>query len=114
MAALAGLLQEAGFLVTGSDAGAYPPMAPMLAEMGIPVLEGYNASHLDPPPALVVIGNALSRGNVEVETVLNNKLAYASMPETLREMFLRERETIVVAGTHGKTTVTAILSWIFH
>ncbi|MEE8178229.1 MAG: UDP-N-acetylmuramate:L-alanyl-gamma-D-glutamyl-meso-diaminopimelate ligase [Acidobacteriota bacterium] len=114
MAALAGLLQEAGFRVTGSDAGAYPPMAPMLAEMGIPVLEGYNASHLDPPPALVVIGNALSRGNEEVETVLNDKLPYASMPETLREMFLRERETIVVAGTHGKTTVTSILSWIFH
>ena len=114
MAALAGLLQEAGFRVTGSDTGAYPPVAPMLAEMGIPVFEGYSASHLDPAPELVVIGNALSRGNEEVETVLDNKLPYASLPETLRELFLRGRETIVVAGTHGKTTLSSVLSWIFH
>ena len=114
MGALAGLLQEAGFRVTGSDTGAYPPVAPMLAEMGIPVFEGYSASHLKPAPELVVIGNALSRGNEEVETVLDNKLPYASLPETLRELFLRGRETIVVAGTHGKTTLSSVLAWIFH
>ena len=114
MGALAGLLQEAGFRVTGADTGAYPPVAPMLAEMGIPVFEGYSASHLKPAPELVVIGNALSRGNEEVETVLDNKLPYASLPETLRELFLRGRETIVVAGTHGKTTLSSVLAWIFH
>ncbi len=114
MSALAGLLQEEGYRVTGSDTGIYPPISTVLDELGIPVYEGYSAEHLDPPPDLVVIGNALSRGNEEVEAVLDNKLPYASMPETLRELFLRDRETIVVAGTHGKTTTTSILAWIFH
>ena len=123
MSALAGLLQEEGYRVTGSDTEIYPPVSTLLAELGIPVFKGYQASNLigTPgdrdllkwPPDLVVIGNALSRGNEEVETVLDRKLAYASMPEALRELFLRGRETIVVAGTHGKTTVTSLLAWIF-
>ena len=114
MGSLAGLLQEAGYRVSGSDADIYPPISTQLAELGIPVYEGYDASRLEPRPDLVVIGNALSRGNEEIEAVLDRKLPYASLPETLRELFLRDRETIVVAGTHGKTTVTSILSWIFH
>jgi UDP-N-acetylmuramate: L-alanyl-gamma-D-glutamyl-meso-diaminopimelate ligase len=114
MGALAGLLQQAGYRVTGSDAEVYPPISTQLAELGISVLEGYHAAHLEPPPDLVVIGNALSRGNEEIEAVLDRKLSYASLPEVLRELFLKGRETIVVAGTHGKTTVTSLVSWIFH
>ncbi|MBI1955950.1 MAG: UDP-N-acetylmuramate:L-alanyl-gamma-D-glutamyl-meso-diaminopimelate ligase, partial [Acidobacteria bacterium] len=124
MGALAGLLQEAGYQVTGSDEEIYPPISTLLAELGIPVHQGYRASNLNPgglnpgelnpAPDLVVVGNAISRGNAEVEAVLDAKLPYASLPEPLRELFLRGRETIVVAGTHGKTTVTSLLAWIFH
>ena len=114
MGALAGLLQEAGYRVTGSDAEIYPPVSTLLEQLGISVSSGFRASNLEPPPDLVVIGNALSRGNEEVEAVLDSKLPYASLPEVLREMFLRGRETLVVAGTHGKTTVTSILAWMFH
>ncbi|MBI3894950.1 MAG: UDP-N-acetylmuramate:L-alanyl-gamma-D-glutamyl-meso-diaminopimelate ligase [Acidobacteria bacterium] len=119
MGALAGLLQEAGFRVSGSDEEIYPPISTLLAELRIPVLPGYRASNLEPggpnpAPDLVVIGNAISRGNPELEAVLDAKLPYASLPETLRELFLRGRETVVVAGTHGKTTVSSILAWIFH
>ena len=114
MGALAGLLQEAGYRVTGSDGELYPPISTLLEQLNIPVWHGYRASNLEPPPDLVIIGNALSRGNEEIEAVLDSKLPYASLPEVLRELFLRERETIVVAGTHGKTTVTSILAWIFH
>ncbi|MBI4463607.1 MAG: UDP-N-acetylmuramate:L-alanyl-gamma-D-glutamyl-meso-diaminopimelate ligase [Acidobacteria bacterium] len=114
MGALAGLLQEAGYRVTGSDQEVYPPVSTLLAELGIPIWNDYSASHLSPPPDLVVIGNALSRGNAEVEAVLDAKLPYASLPETVRELFLPGRETIVVAGTHGKTTVTSLLAWLFY
>jgi len=114
MGALAGLLQAAGYHVSGSDAEVYPPISTLLEQLGISVSTGYRASNLDPAPDLVVIGNALSRGNEEVEAVLDAKLPYASLPEVVREVFLRDRETLVVAGTHGKTTVTSILSWIFH
>jgi UDP-N-acetylmuramate: L-alanyl-gamma-D-glutamyl-meso-diaminopimelate ligase len=114
MGSLAGLLQSAGYRVSGSDAEIYPPISTLLAEMKVPVKEGYRASNLEPAPDLVVIGNALSRGNEEVEAVLDRRLPYASLPETLREIFLHDRERIVVAGTHGKTTVTSLLAWIFH
>src|SRR5581483_74780 len=119
MGALAGLLQNRGYLVTGSDAEIYPPISTLLEQLGVIMFQGYRARNLDaapglPPPELVVIGNALSRGNEEVEEVLDRKLRYASLPEVMRELFLDGRETIVVAGTHGKTTVTSLLSWIFH
>ena len=114
MGALAGLLQESGYRVTGSDAAIYPPVSTLLEQLRVPVAAGFRASNLEPAPDLVVIGNALSRGNEEVEAVLDSKLPYASLPEVLRELFLRGRESIVVAGTHGKTTVTSILAWIFH
>ena len=113
MSALAGLLQGEGYRVTGSDSGIYPPISTLLADLGIPVFEGYGASNIEARPDLVVIGNALSRGNEEVEAVLDRKLPYTSMPEALRELFLLGRETIVVAGTHGKTTTTSILAWLF-
>ncbi len=118
MASIAGLLREKGYRVTGSDAAAYPPMSEMLLEMGIPVAEPYSAANLDPRPDLVIIGNALSRGNPEVERVLDERIPFTSMAAILREEFLAPtgaapRQSLVVAGTHGKTTTTSMLAWIF-
>lgn len=113
MASLAGLLQLQGHRITGSDKAAYPPMSDLLREMGIPVMEPYSESNLDPRPDLVVIGNALSRGNPEVERVLDERIAFTSMAAVLHEEFLRGRESLVVAGTHGKTTTTSMLAWIY-
>ena len=113
MASLAGLLQLQGHRITGSDKAAYPPMSDLLREMGVPVLEPYSESNLDPAPDLVVIGNALSRGNPEVERVLDERLPFTSMAALVREEFLKGRESLVIAGTHGKTTTTSMLSWIY-
>lgn len=112
MASLAGLLQESGYRVTGSDSNVYPPMSTFLEELGIPVQQGYAAENLEPPPDLVVVGNALSRGNVEIEVMLDRALRYESMARVLKELFLRGRESLVVAGTHGKTTTSSLLAWI--
>jgi len=113
MASLAVLLQKRGHRITGSDAQVYPPMSGFLAENGLLVNEGYAAENLDPAPDLVVIGNALSRGNPEVEATLAQGLRHASMPELLREHFIQGRTSLVVAGTHGKTTTTTLLAWVF-
>jgi UDP-N-acetylmuramate: L-alanyl-gamma-D-glutamyl-meso-diaminopimelate ligase len=113
MASLAGLLQLHGHRITGSDKAAYPPMSDLLRELGIPVLEPYAESNLDPKPDLVVVGNALSRGNPEIERVLDERIPFASMAALLREEFLTGRESLVVAGTHGKTTTTSMLAWIY-
>jgi UDP-N-acetylmuramate: L-alanyl-gamma-D-glutamyl-meso-diaminopimelate ligase len=113
MASLAGLLQLQGHRITGSDKAAYPPMSDLLRSLGIPVLEPYSESNLDPAPDLVVIGNALSRGNPEVERVLDERLPFTSMAALVREEFLKGRESLVVAGTHGKTTTTSMLAWIY-
>jgi UDP-N-acetylmuramate: L-alanyl-gamma-D-glutamyl-meso-diaminopimelate ligase len=113
MASLAGLLQLQGHRITGSDAAAYPPMSDLLRELGIPVMEPYSEANLDPAPDLVVIGNALSRGNPEVERVLDARIPFTSMAALLKEEFLTGRESLVVAGTHGKTTTTSILAWIY-
>jgi len=113
MASLAGLLQLQGHRITGSDKAAYPPMSDLLHSLGIPVLEPYSESNLDPRPDLVVIGNALSRGNPEVERVLDERMLFTSMAALVREEFLQGRESLVVAGTHGKTTTTSMLSWIY-
>jgi UDP-N-acetylmuramate: L-alanyl-gamma-D-glutamyl-meso-diaminopimelate ligase len=113
MASLAGLLQLQGHRITGSDKAAYPPMSDLLHSLGIPVLEPYAESNLDPVPDLVVVGNALSRGNPEVERILDQRIPFASMAALLREEFLVGRESLVVAGTHGKTTTTSMLSWIY-
>ena len=112
MASLAGLLQLQGHRITGSDKAAYPPMSDLLRSLGIPILEPYSESNLEPAPDLVVIGNALSRGNPEIEYLLDNRLPFISMAELLREEFLTGRSPLVVAGTHGKTTTTSMLAWI--
>jgi UDP-N-acetylmuramate: L-alanyl-gamma-D-glutamyl-meso-diaminopimelate ligase len=114
MASLAGMLHERGFRVTGSDAAAYPPMSDFLAALGIQVAQPFDARNLNPPPDLVVVGNAISRGNTELEHVLDARILFCSLPQILHEQFLRGKEVLVVAGTHGKTTTTSMLSWIFH
>jgi UDP-N-acetylmuramate: L-alanyl-gamma-D-glutamyl-meso-diaminopimelate ligase len=113
MASLAGLLREKGCRVTGSDTAAYPPMSDLLREMGVPVAQPYAEANLDPRPDLVVIGNALSRGNPEVERVLDERIPFTSMAAVLHDEFLKSRESLVVAGTHGKTTTTSMLAWIY-
>jgi UDP-N-acetylmuramate: L-alanyl-gamma-D-glutamyl-meso-diaminopimelate ligase len=113
MASLAGMLQERGFRVTGSDAAAYPPMSTFLESLGIPVAQPFAEANLNPRPDLVVVGNALSRGNVELEFVLDQRIPFCSLPQLLHDEFLVGKEVLVVAGTHGKTTTTAMLTWIF-
>jgi UDP-N-acetylmuramate: L-alanyl-gamma-D-glutamyl-meso-diaminopimelate ligase len=112
MASLAGMLQARGHRVTGSDENVYPPMSTMLEGLGIPVGQGYRPEHLEPAPDCVVIGNALSRGNPEVEETLNRRLLYRSQAEVVKEEFIRGRRSLVVAGTHGKTTTTSIATWV--
>ena len=117
MASLAGMLQERGFRVTGSDAASYPPMSTFLESLGIPVAQPFAeanlGSHSDPRPDLVVVGNALSRGNVELERLLDERLPFCSLPQILQDEFLVGKDVLVVAGTHGKTTTTSMLAWIF-
>jgi len=112
MASLAGLLKESGFEVSGSDANIYPPMSTMLQELGIPVKTPYGPRNLEPRPDLVIIGNAMSRGNQEVEETLDQGLPYESMASALKRLCLDGRRCVVVAGTHGKTTTTSMLAWI--
>jgi UDP-N-acetylmuramate: L-alanyl-gamma-D-glutamyl-meso-diaminopimelate ligase len=114
MTPLAGMLVERGHRVTGSDAGVYPPASTLLETLGIRWTNGFNAASLDPAPDIVVIGNALSRGNPEVEVVLDYKIPYRSLPQVLEEFFLPGHHSLVVTGTHGKTTTTSMLSWILH
>jgi UDP-N-acetylmuramate: L-alanyl-gamma-D-glutamyl-meso-diaminopimelate ligase len=114
MASLAGMLRAAGYRVTGSDQAIYPPMSTVLAELGIPVQEGYRPENLEPRPDLVVIGNAMSRGNPEVEAILASGVPYCSMPEALMRLFMGTRRRAVIAGTHGKTTSSALLAWVLY
>src|SRR5712671_2501180 len=114
MASLAGMLKQRGLRVTGSDAAAYPPMSDFLGELGIPVAQPFDPRNLEPRPDLVVVGNAISRGNAELEQVLDQRIPFCSLPQLLHEEFLRGKEVLVVAGTHGKTTTTSMLAWIFH
>jgi UDP-N-acetylmuramate: L-alanyl-gamma-D-glutamyl-meso-diaminopimelate ligase len=113
MTPLAGMLAERGHRVTGSDAGVYPPASTLLQGLGIRWTNGFSESNLDPAPDIVVIGNALSRGNPEVEYVLDRKIPYRSLPQTLEDYFLPGHDSLVVTGTHGKTTTTSMLAWIF-
>src|ERR1700685_62677 len=113
MASLAGMLKRRGFRVTGSDTAAYPPMSDFLASLDIPVAP-FAVQNLQPQPDLVVVGNAISRGNVELEHVLDQRIPFCSLPQILHDEFLRGKEVLVVAGTHGKTTTTSMLAWIFH
>lgn len=111
MATLAALLKHRGHDVSGSDEHVYPPMSDFLAAEKINVLEGYRPDHVGTPD-LVVVGNAISRGNAELEAVLDRGLRYASLPETIRDQFLWDAHSIVIAGTHGKTTTTALTGWL--
>ena len=113
MGSLAGMLREQGYRVTGSDSHVYPPMSTMLKELGIDVRVGFSADHLVPAPDLVVIGNAISRGNPEAEAVLSRRIPYLSLPEVLRDFFIRGKRSVVVTGTHGKTTTTALIAHLF-
>ena len=113
MAPVAGMLAERGFHVTGSDVGVYPPASNLLRSLGITWNDGYHEGNLKPAPDLAVIGNAISRGNPELERILDEKIPYRSMPQILEEYFLPGHTSVVVAGTHGKTTTTAMLAWIF-
>jgi len=113
MASAAAALQQKGYTVTGSDQNVYPPMSTFLEQRRIPIFNGYAEANLTHPPDLVVIGNAISRGNPEAEFALEHKLRFCSLPELLREFFLRGKRCLVVAGTHGKTTTTSLLTWVF-
>jgi len=112
MGGIALLARQLGFTVTGSDANVYPPMSTQLREQGIALTEGYDPSQLQPHPDLVVVGNAMSRGNPAIEYVLDNNLRYTSGPAFLAEHIIHDRWVLAVAGTHGKTTTTSILAWI--
>src|SRR5258705_6552143 len=113
MASAAAAMREKGVLVTGSDQNVYPPMSTFLADRKIEVMTGYAEGNLAHRPDLVVIGNAISRGNPEAECVLDRKLRFCSLPDLIREFFIRGKRAIVVAGTHGKTTTTSLLAWVF-
>jgi UDP-N-acetylmuramate: L-alanyl-gamma-D-glutamyl-meso-diaminopimelate ligase len=112
MASLAGMLQARGHRVTGSDQNVYPPMSTQLEALGIEILSGYRAENVDIGADVTVVGNAISRGNPELEEVLNRKLMYRSQAEIVKELFIRGRRSLVIAGTHGKTTTTSIAAWV--
>jgi UDP-N-acetylmuramate: L-alanyl-gamma-D-glutamyl-meso-diaminopimelate ligase len=113
MASLAGLLQLKGHHVTGSDQAAYPPMSDLLRTLNISVAEPFSEANLQPAPDLVIIGNAMSRGNVELEYVLDQRIPFTSLAAILHDEFIAGHESLVVAGTHGKTTTTSMLAWIY-
>lgn len=112
MASLAGLLQQKGHRITGSDQAAYPPMSDLLGSLGISIMEPFSEANLQPHPDLIIVGNAISRGNAEVEYMLDQKLPFTSMAAVIQQEFLPNRASLVVAGTHGKTTTTSMLAWI--
>ena len=113
MASVAAALKQKGLHVTGSDQNVYPPMSTFLAERQIEIVNGYAERNLEHKPDLVVIGNAISRGNPEAEYVLDHRLRYCSLPELIKDYFIQGKRAIVVAGTHGKTTTTSLLAWVF-
>ena len=113
MGSVAAMLQDQGYEVTGSDEKVYPPMSTFLEQKGIRLLEGFKPENLDSHPDLIVVGNAISRGNAELEQALDQRFYYLSLPETLKQFFLRFSHNLVVSGTHGKTTTTSLLAWLF-
>jgi UDP-N-acetylmuramate: L-alanyl-gamma-D-glutamyl-meso-diaminopimelate ligase len=112
MGTLAAMLQEAGYLVRGSDENVYPPMSTFLASRNIQIKEGYRAGNLEPPPDLVVVGNVIRRDNPEAVAAVEQSLDYCSMPQALHRFFLNSSQSVVAAGTHGKTTTAALLVWL--
>ena len=114
MGSFAGLLKAAGYDVRGSDQNVYPPMSEKLAAWGIPVMSGYKPENLDPAPDLVIIGNVIRRTNPEAQAVMDRGLSYTSFPKALGDMFLADRHSVVVSGTHGKTTTSSLIAWLLH
>ena len=112
MATLAAMLKNRGYDVRGSDQNVYPPMSDFLAEQQIATFQGYDPGHITPDLDLVVVGNAISRGNAELEEVLDRKIRYCSLPEAIRDHFLWGARSVVIAGTHGKTTTTSLTGWL--
>ncbi|MCM2283107.1 MAG: UDP-N-acetylmuramate:L-alanyl-gamma-D-glutamyl-meso-diaminopimelate ligase [Bdellovibrionaceae bacterium] len=112
MASLAGLMKDRGFKVTGSDQNVYPPMSTQLAQIGIPIMEGYKKENLQPRPDLVIVGNVISRGYEEAQALLETDIPYTSLPQAMGEIVIGNRHSIVVAGTHGKTTTTSMMAWV--
>ena len=112
MGAVASAMARQGYVVTGTDANVYPPMSTFLENEGIQIFQGYNPANIPADTDLVIIGNAMSRGNIEVEAVLERRLRYMSLPETMKEFFLWGKRNLVVTGTHGKTTTTSMLAWM--
>jgi UDP-N-acetylmuramate: L-alanyl-gamma-D-glutamyl-meso-diaminopimelate ligase len=112
MATLAAMLKQKGFDVRGSDHNVYPPMSDFLVQQGITLLQGYKPEHVNADLDLVVVGNAISRGNLELEEVLDRKIRYCSLPEAVRDHFLWGSRSVVITGTHGKTTTTALTGWL--
>jgi len=113
MGAVAAAIRDLGFVISGSDENVYPPMSTFLAKKQIPIFAGYRPENVPDDVDLVVIGNAIFRGNPELESVLKRKLLYRSLPETIKDFFLQGKHNVVVTGTHGKTTTTALVTWIF-
>ena len=113
MGAVAAALREIGLSVTGSDDNVYPPMSTFLAGKGIKISTGYRTDNIPSEVDMIVVGNALYRGNPELEAVLDRKLPYRSLPETIKDFFLQGKANVVVTGTHGKTTTTSLITWIF-
>ena len=113
MGAVAAAIRDLGFVISGSDENVYPPMSTFLAKKQIPIFAGYRPENVPDDVDLVVIGNAIFRGNPELESVLKRKLLYRSLPETIKDFFLQGKQNVVVTGTHGKTTTTALVTWIF-
>ncbi len=112
MASLAGLLKDRGFKVTGSDSSPYPPMSTQLENLKIPVMKGYSAKNLNPKPDFVIVGNVISANNEEAQEMVKLKIPHTSLPKAMGEFIIEHRESIVVAGTHGKTTTTSLMSWV--
>src|SRR2546426_1272844 len=112
MASVAAMCRDLGLTITGSDENVYPPMSTFLEARGIRIMAGHRESNLDHRPDLVVIGNAMKRGNPELERLLDERRDFCSLPELVREFFIRGHRSIVVAGTHGKTTTTSLLAWV--
>lgn len=111
MASLAGLLKDRGFKVTGSDSNPYPPMSTQIEKLGIPLMKGYSATNLDPQPDFVIVGNVISASNEEAQEMVRRGIPYTSLPKAMGEFIIADRESIVVSGTHGKTTTTSLMSW---
>lgn len=112
MGSLAGILKSMGYKVTGSDQNVYPPMSTQLAKLGIPIMQGYNKENLTPRPDLVIVGNVISKNFPEAEALLKTDIPYTSLPKAMGEFVIGHRHSVVIAGTHGKTTTTSMVSWL--